>query len=173
MPCIRHSGDLYMPFGALYIAFGLPDTSCDADNMRFGTRDMRCVTRGVILGGVERNPEQLYTTGWSACFEGAIGIAARNLKVALPEDLAVDAEVDLTLTDCVYALQARLDVSLPGIDREVAQASSIPRTRPALLQGDPRRCGCRDHFGLNYSYSGGRLVANRINGLAPSPPPHS
>ena len=68
------------------------------------------------------NPEQLFAAGWSACFEGAIGIAARNMKVPLPEDLAVDAEVDLTLADGAYALQARLEVSLPGLDREVAQA---------------------------------------------------
>ena len=68
------------------------------------------------------NPEQLFAAGWSACFEGAIGLAARNMKVALPADLAVDAEVDLTLTDGAYALQARLNVSLPGLDREVAQS---------------------------------------------------
>lgn len=68
------------------------------------------------------NPEQLFAAGWSACFEGAMGLAARNMKVALPADLAVDAEVDLTLTDGAYALQARLNVSLPGLDREVAQS---------------------------------------------------
>ena len=68
------------------------------------------------------NPEQLFAAGWSACFEGAIGIAARNIKVTVPEDLAIDAEVDLTSTDGAYALQARLNVSLPGLDREVAQA---------------------------------------------------
>jgi lipoyl-dependent peroxiredoxin len=68
------------------------------------------------------NPEQLFAAGWSACFEGAIGLAARNLKVAVPEGLAIDAEVDLTSTDGAYALQARLNVSLPGVDREVAQA---------------------------------------------------
>ena len=72
--------------------------------------------------GTGTNPEQLFAAGWSACFEGAIGIAARDRKVALPEDLAVDAEVDLTLADGAYALQARLNVSLPGLDREVAQA---------------------------------------------------
>jgi lipoyl-dependent peroxiredoxin len=44
------------------------------------------------------------------------------MKLTLPEDLAVDAQVELTLTDGAYALQARLNVSLPGLDREVAQA---------------------------------------------------
>jgi osmotically inducible protein OsmC len=68
------------------------------------------------------NPEQLFAAGWSACFEGAIGIAARKRKVALPEGTAIDAEVDLILTDGGYELQARLNVSLPGVDREVAQS---------------------------------------------------
>ena len=68
------------------------------------------------------NPEQLFAAGWSACFEGAMGLAARDMKVTLPEGLAVDAEVDLTLTDGAYALQARLNVSLPGLDHKVAQA---------------------------------------------------
>src|SRR5436190_24336021 len=68
------------------------------------------------------NPEQLFAAGWSACFEGAIGLAARKMKVTLPPDLAIDAEVDLTLGDDGYALQARLNVSLPGVEREVAQA---------------------------------------------------
>ena len=38
------------------------------------------------------NPEQLFAAGWSACFESAIGIAARKRKIALA-DLAIDAEV--------------------------------------------------------------------------------
>jgi lipoyl-dependent peroxiredoxin len=68
------------------------------------------------------NPEQLFAAGWSACFESAIGLAARKRKVALPADLAIDAEVDLHLADGSYYLSTRLNVSLPGIEREVAQA---------------------------------------------------
>ena len=67
------------------------------------------------------NPEQLFAVGWSACFIGAIGIAAGKLNVKLPADLAVDAEVDLGTVETGYALQARLNVSLPGLDREVAE----------------------------------------------------
>ena len=52
---------------------------------------------------------------------GAIGLAGRELKVSVPPSLAIDAEVDLTLGEGGYALQARLKVSLPGLDREVAQ----------------------------------------------------
>jgi lipoyl-dependent peroxiredoxin len=71
--------------------------------------------------GLGTNPEQLFAAGWSACFEGAMGIAARKKKVALPVDLAVDAEVDLCLNEGAYFLQARLSVSIPGVERAVAQ----------------------------------------------------
>lgn len=68
------------------------------------------------------NPEQLFAAGWSACFESAIGLAARKRKIALPADLAIDAEVDLHLADGGYFLSARLNISLPGLARDVAQS---------------------------------------------------
>jgi Ohr subfamily peroxiredoxin len=67
------------------------------------------------------NPEQLFAAGWSACFMGAIGIAANKAKVALPAEFYVDAEVDLGLAGVAYFLQARLNVHLPGVDTEVAR----------------------------------------------------
>jgi len=72
--------------------------------------------------GTGTNPEQLFAAGWSACFEGAMGVAARKMKIALPAETAIDAEVDLCSNDGAYFLQARLNVSLPGLNREVAQA---------------------------------------------------
>ena len=72
--------------------------------------------------GLGTNPEQLFAAGWSACFEGAMGLAARKMQVTLPADLAIDAEVDLGMAGGAYFLQARLNVSLPGLTREVAQA---------------------------------------------------
>lgn len=51
-----------------------------------------------------------------------MGLAARKMRITLPADLAIDAEVDLCLTDGAYFLQARLNVSLPGLEREAAQA---------------------------------------------------
>jgi Ohr subfamily peroxiredoxin len=69
------------------------------------------------------NPEQLFAAGWSACFEGAMAVVARKRKIRLPVDTAIDAEVDLNhQADGTYFLRARLNVSLPGVDREVAQA---------------------------------------------------
>ena len=71
--------------------------------------------------GSGTNPEQLFAAGWSACFLGAISAVAGKLKLALPADRAVDAEVDLVMEGEQYALRARLNVNLPGIDRETAE----------------------------------------------------
>ena len=72
--------------------------------------------------GTGTNPEQLFAAGWSACFIGAMGVAARKMKIDVPASTAIDAEVDLCRTGDDYFLQARLNVSLPGLDREVGQA---------------------------------------------------
>ncbi|MFK0377015.1 peroxiredoxin [Pandoraea anapnoica] len=70
--------------------------------------------------GPGTNPEQLFAAGWSACFIGAMGLAAGKLKIQLPVGTAVDAEVDLANEDGAYFLKARLNVSLPGLERDVA-----------------------------------------------------
>ena len=71
--------------------------------------------------GSGTNPEQLFAAGWSACFIGAMGRAARSSGVTLPADVAVDAEVDLGTGEGGFALQARLTISLPGLDPAVAR----------------------------------------------------
>jgi Ohr subfamily peroxiredoxin len=70
--------------------------------------------------GTGTNPEQLFAVGWSACFLSAIKIVAARMKLKLPADLSIDTEVDLGTTGGGYLLQARLNVNLPGIEREVA-----------------------------------------------------
>ncbi len=85
-----------------------------------GHLDVKLSRPGTAGSGT--NPEQLFAAGWSACFEGAMGLAARKRKIALPAELAIDAEVDLGTTGDAYLLQARLNVSLPGVERELAQA---------------------------------------------------
>ena len=72
--------------------------------------------------GTGTNPEQLFAAGWSACFISAMGVVARRMKVTLPTDVAVDAEIDLCNAGDVYFLRARLNVSVPGLEHEVAQA---------------------------------------------------
>ena len=57
----------------------------------------------------------------SACFESAIGLIAQKRKIKLSE-LTIDAEVDLHLADGEYALSARFNVNLPGLDRDVARS---------------------------------------------------
>jgi Ohr subfamily peroxiredoxin len=85
-----------------------------------GRLEVKLSTPGTAGGGT--NPEQLFAAGWSACFMSAIGLAAAQRKVALPADRAIDAEVDLGTNGGGYVLRARLNVSLPGLPREVAQA---------------------------------------------------
>ena len=75
-----------------------------------------------IVPGTGTNPEQLFAAGWSACFISAMGLVANRMKVTLPPDVAIDAEIDLCHSGDVYFLRARLNVSLPGLDRDVAQA---------------------------------------------------
>ena len=67
------------------------------------------------------NPEQMFAAGWSACFIGAMGRAATKLGTTLPRDVAVDAEIDLVSADDAFKLRGRLNVTLPGVDRELAQ----------------------------------------------------
>ena len=68
------------------------------------------------------NPEQLFAAGWSACFLGAMGLAAAGMQTRLPVETAIAAEVDLCHVAGAYFLQARLKVSMPGLDRGTAQA---------------------------------------------------
>ncbi|MGN6124429.1 MAG: organic hydroperoxide resistance protein [Sphingomonas oligoaromativorans] len=85
-----------------------------------GRLDIRLSPPG--SAGQGTNPEQLFAAGWSACFIGAMGLAAQAAGVKLPADTAVDAEVDLAKGDSGYFLQARLKVSLPGLDAATARA---------------------------------------------------
>jgi lipoyl-dependent peroxiredoxin len=85
-----------------------------------GRLDVKLASPGAP--GIGTNPEQLFAAGWSACFEGAMALAARQRKIALPPDTAINAEVDLNLADGEYFLRARLNVSVPGVERSLAQA---------------------------------------------------
>ncbi|MFZ6768521.1 organic hydroperoxide resistance protein [Undibacterium sp. Di26W] len=71
--------------------------------------------------GTGTNPEQLFAAGWSACFIGALGRAAKDKNLSLPAGTAVDAEVDLGTGNGGFLLQARLKVSLPGLPRDLGQ----------------------------------------------------
>ena len=71
--------------------------------------------------GTGTNPEQLFAAGYSACFMGAMKAVAGMKKIALPEGASIDAAIDLGKIPDAYGIAARLDVSLPGMDRVAAQ----------------------------------------------------
>lgn len=72
--------------------------------------------------GQGTNPEQLFAAGYSACFIGALKAVGARMKVAVPADVAVDAEVDLGPMGQAFGIAVRLTVHLPGMERAQAQA---------------------------------------------------
>jgi lipoyl-dependent peroxiredoxin len=85
-----------------------------------GCLDVRLATPD--SGRIGTNPEHLFAAAWSACFERAIELAAQQRKITLPASVTIDAAVDLNVADGDYFLSARLNVSLPGIERDAALA---------------------------------------------------
>ena len=85
-----------------------------------GRLDVKLTVPGTPGNGT--NPEQLFAVGWSACFLSAIKVVAAKMKVKLPAEVAIDPEVDLCNGSDGYFLKARLNVSLPGLDHQVAQS---------------------------------------------------
>lgn len=67
------------------------------------------------------NPEQLFAAGYSACFIGAMKAVAAKQGIKLPDDLSIDAQVDLGPISHGYGVAARLNIHLPGMEREAAQ----------------------------------------------------
>ena len=43
------------------------------------------------------------------------------MQIKLPDDLAIDTEVDLYLVEGEYSLGARMNISIPGVERAIAQ----------------------------------------------------
>ena len=71
--------------------------------------------------GNATNPEQLFAAGYSACFMGAMKHVAGMKKITVPADAAIDASVDIGPIPAGFGIAAKLVVSLPGMDRAVAQ----------------------------------------------------
>ena len=84
-----------------------------------GLLDIRLSIPGSARIGA--NPEQLLAVAWSASLESALSAVAGGQAVVLPVDVSIEAEVDLCLADGACFLKARLNVSLPGVERQVAQ----------------------------------------------------
>ena len=67
------------------------------------------------------NPEQLFAAGYSACFMGAMKHVAGLKKISVPADASIDASVDIGPIPAGFGIAAQLKISLPGMDRAVAQ----------------------------------------------------
>ena len=85
-----------------------------------GHLDVQLTTPGTA-GTPGTNPEQLFAAGYSACFIGAMKAVAGKMDTKLPDDLAVDAEVDLGNIPDAYGIAVRMTIHLPGMDRAEAQ----------------------------------------------------
>ncbi|KQZ57167.1 MULTISPECIES: Ohr family peroxiredoxin [unclassified Lysobacter] len=91
-----------------------------------GAVDVKLSTPGSGKPGT--NPEQLFGIGYSACFIGALQLAAAAKKLRLPDEASVDAEVTLGKTGAGdYQLAVKLNIDLPGVDdslkRELIEAA--------------------------------------------------
>ena len=85
-----------------------------------GRLDVKLSSPGTA--GTGTNPEQLFAAGYSACFIGALKAVGGMQKITIPQDVAVDAEVDLGPITGGYGIAVRMTVHMPGMDRAAAQA---------------------------------------------------
>ncbi|WAT00708.1 organic hydroperoxide resistance protein [Rouxiella chamberiensis] len=74
------------------------------------------------LGGDVTNPEQLFAAGYSACFLGALKHVASLEKVRIPADAKIEGAVGIGEIPGGFGIEVQLDISLPGIERDVAEA---------------------------------------------------
>ncbi|MDK2122682.1 organic hydroperoxide resistance protein [Parachitinimonas caeni] len=73
-------------------------------------------------GGEATNPEQLFAAGYAACFESAIRHVARSQGIKIDQS-AVTATVGVGPRAAGgFGLTVALEVSLPGLERSVAEA---------------------------------------------------
>ncbi|WP_066041307.1 organic hydroperoxide resistance protein [Herbiconiux solani] len=68
------------------------------------------------------NPEQLFAAGYSACFHSALQAVARQQKVSIA-DSSVGGRVEISSNgEGGFQLAVLLEVVLPGVEHDVAQA---------------------------------------------------
>lgn len=86
--------------------------------------DLRLTTPRELggAGGDGANPEQLFAAGYSACFIGAMKFVAARDKIALPQDVSIEGSVGIGAIPNGFGIEVELKISLPGMDRESAQA---------------------------------------------------
>lgn len=72
-------------------------------------------------GGDGTNPEQLFGAGYSACFLGAMKAVAGKMDIEVPEDTEINAEVTFGPVDKGFGIAVKMDISMPGLEREDAE----------------------------------------------------
>ena len=73
-------------------------------------------------GGPGNNPEQLFASGWSACFIGAMKFVASQGGPKVPSNTTVSATIGIgPRSEGGFGLEAALEISLPGMARDEAQ----------------------------------------------------
>ncbi|MGN8113952.1 organic hydroperoxide resistance protein [Labrys sp. 22185] len=73
-------------------------------------------------GGEGTNPEQLFASGYAACFLGALKFAAHQLKLQVPTGAAVTATMGIGMRgEGGFGLEVELAVALPGVEHDDAQ----------------------------------------------------
>ena len=73
-------------------------------------------------GGARTNPEQLFATGYAACFHSALKLVAKGQGVDV-EESAITARVGIGANDAGgFGLAVELEAELPGVDRDAAEA---------------------------------------------------
>ena len=100
-----------------------------------GGRDGRAVSSDNVLdvklttprelggaGGDGTNPEQLFASGYSACFIGALKFVAGREKIALPADASIEGNVGIGQIPNGFGIEVELKISLPGLPREQAES---------------------------------------------------
>ncbi|MEU1043191.1 organic hydroperoxide resistance protein [Streptomyces sp. NPDC005551] len=98
-----------------------------------GGRDGRVATDDGVLdvvvnppkemggSGAGTNPEQLFAAGYSACFQGALGVVARGQKADLTGS-TVTAKVGIGRNEDGFGLLVEISASLPNVDADTARA---------------------------------------------------
>ncbi|MBV5263544.1 organic hydroperoxide resistance protein [Pinisolibacter aquiterrae] len=72
-------------------------------------------------GGEGTNPEQLFATGYSACFLGAMKFVANRDKLPVPAGTTVTGKVGIGPLPTGFGIEVELRIALPGVDPEVAR----------------------------------------------------
>jgi len=75
--------------------------------------------------GPGTNPEQLFASGYSACFIGAMKAVAARQKISLPAEVSIKSSVSIgpmTGKPGAFGIAVEMEVSVPGMDKAATEA---------------------------------------------------